>query len=203
MRSSRSRILSLQTDEIWDVNEKASESWSRFLKVNNPKIVNNFVGLLKSSLKCTYCCYSSVTFDPLWDLSLSIPQQKRKISVFQCLDSLTRDESLDGEDKPTCSKCKERRKCKSLSSQRFPEILVIHLKRLPLDRFVEKLNVLVNVPLDRLDMSHYAADGSVAFHYDLYAISNHSISGHYTAYCKHPYSGTNATIVVFQKFHQI
>ncbi|CAG9817183.1 unnamed protein product [Phaedon cochleariae] len=87
-------------DEILDVNEKASEAWSRFLKVNN------CVGLIKSSLK-----YSSLTFDLFWDLSLPLPQQKRKISSFQCLDSFTRKESLGGEDKPTCSKSKERRKC--------------------------------------------------------------------------------------------
>ncbi|CAG9814103.1 unnamed protein product [Phaedon cochleariae] len=178
--------------EIVDVNEKALESWSRFLKVENSEIVNNFVGLLKSSLKCTYCGYFSVTFDPFWDLSLPIPQRTRQLSLFQCLDSFTREESLDGEDKPTCSKCKERRECtKSLSIQRFPEILVFHLKRFSLDLFVEKLNVTVDFPLKKLDMSYYAADGSVPFHYDLYAISNHSgtiNSGHYTAYCKHPYS---------------
>ncbi|CAG9817217.1 unnamed protein product [Phaedon cochleariae] len=59
-------------EKILDVNEKALESWSRFLKVENSKIVNNFIGLLKSSLKCTYCGYSSVTFDSFWDLSLPI-----------------------------------------------------------------------------------------------------------------------------------
>ncbi|CAG9820017.1 unnamed protein product [Phaedon cochleariae] len=137
--------------EIVDVNEKALESWSRFLKVENSEIVNNF------------------------NLSLPIPQRTRQLSLFQCLDSFTREESLDGEDKPTCSKCKERRKCtKSLSIQRFPEILVFHLKRFSLDLFVEKLNVTVDFPLEKLDMSYYAADGSVPFHYDLYAISNHS-----------------------------
>ncbi|CAG9821579.1 unnamed protein product [Phaedon cochleariae] len=36
-------------EEILDVNEKALESWSRFLKVENSKINNNCVGLLKSS----------------------------------------------------------------------------------------------------------------------------------------------------------
>ncbi|CAG9820806.1 unnamed protein product [Phaedon cochleariae] len=104
-------------EEILDVNEMALESWSRFLKVENSEIVNNFVGLLKSSLNCTYCGYSSVTFDPFWDLPLPIPQRTRQLSLFQCLDSFTREESLNGEDKPTCPKCKERRKCtKSLSS---------------------------------------------------------------------------------------
>ncbi|CAG9814310.1 unnamed protein product [Phaedon cochleariae] len=58
------------------------------------------------------------------------------------------------------------------------------------DLFVEKLNVTVDFPLEKLDMSYYAADGSVPFHYDLYAISKHSgtiNSGHYMAYCKHLY----------------
>lgn len=40
-------------------------------------------------------------------------------------------------------------------------------------------------------MRHYAADSPAECRYNLYAISNHSgttYSGHYTAYCRHPYS---------------
>ncbi|KAK9753930.1 Ubiquitin carboxyl-terminal hydrolase [Popillia japonica] len=40
-------------------------------------------------------------------------------------------------------------------------------------------------------MSNYSADNHTQCRYNLYAISNHSgttYSGHYTAYCRHPYS---------------
>jgi ubiquitin carboxyl-terminal hydrolase 2/21 len=182
-----------EIDEKLSDSEKSAESWSRYLRVDNSKIVDYFVGQLKSTLKCTHCGHCSVTFDPFWDLSLPIPQRAGQVRLAQCLDSFTREETLDGDEKPTCSKCKERRKCtKSFTIQKFPKILVIHLKRFSLaERFRGKLSVTVDFPLEGLDMSHYAADNITPCRYNLYAISNHSgttYSGHYTAYCRHPYT---------------
>ncbi|KRT81449.1 Peptidase, partial [Oryctes borbonicus] len=149
-----------EIDEKLSDAEKASESWQRYLRMDNSKIVDIFVGQLKSTLKCTHCGHCSVTFDPFWDLSLPIPQKVGQIRLQQCLDSFTREETLDGDEKPTCSKCKERRKCtKSFSIQKFPKILVIHLKRFsPTERFRGKLSVTVDFPLEGLDMSNYSAD---------------------------------------------
>ncbi|XP_056641326.1 ubiquitin carboxyl-terminal hydrolase 2-like isoform X1 [Diorhabda sublineata] len=183
-----------EIDEKLSDSEKAQESWLRYLRMDNSKIVDNFVGQLKSTLKCTHCGHCSVTFDPFWDLSLPIPQRTGQLRLSQCLDSFTREETLDGDEKPTCSKCKERRRCtKSFSIHKFPKILVIHLKRFsPTERFRGKLNVTVDFPIEGLDMSHYAADNVAPCRYNLYAISNHSgttYSGHYTAYCRHPYTG--------------
>ncbi|XP_063926575.1 ubiquitin carboxyl-terminal hydrolase 2-like isoform X2 [Zophobas morio] len=182
-----------EIDEKLSDSEKSSESWNRYLRMDNSKIVDYFVGQLKSTLKCTHCGHCSVTFDPFWDLSLPIPQRAGQVRLAQCLDSFTREETLDGDEKPTCSKCKERRKCtKSFTIQKFPKILVIHLKRFSLaERFRGKLSVTVDFPLEGLDMSHYAADNVTPCRYNLYAISNHSgttYSGHYTAYCRHPYN---------------
>ncbi|KAF5281657.1 hypothetical protein FQR65_LT14587 [Abscondita terminalis] len=186
-------ILS-EIDEKLSDGEKASESWQRYLRMDNSRVVDIFVGQLKSTLRCTHCGHCSVTFDPFWDLSLPIPQRAGPMRLQQCLDSFTREETLDGDEKPTCSKCKERRKCtKSFAIQKFPKILVIHLKRFsPTERFRGKLSVSVDFPLENLDMKNYAAEsGSSDCRYNLYAISNHSgttYSGHYTAYCRHPYS---------------
>ncbi|KAJ8984027.1 hypothetical protein NQ317_012251 [Molorchus minor] len=187
-------IITEIDEKLSDV-EKAEESWTRYLRMDNSKIVDHFVGQLKSTLKCTYCGHCSVTFDPFWDLSLPIPQRTGQMRLLQCLDCFTREETLDGDEKPTCSKCKERRKCtKSLSIHKFPKILVIHLKRFsPTERFRGKLNVTIDFPIEGLDMSNYAADNITPCRYNLYAISNHSgttYSGHYTAYCRHPYAGT-------------
>lgn len=187
--------LTQDIDDRLPDGEKAQEAWQRYTRMDNSKIVDLFVGQLKSTLKCTHCGHCSVTFDPFWDLSLPIPSRTGQLRLSQCLDSFTREETLDGDEKPTCSKCKERRKCtKSFSIQRFPKILVIHLKRFsPMERFRGKLSCTVDFPLEGLDMSNYAADAkSSQCRYTLYAISNHSgttYSGHYTAYCKHPYTG--------------
>ncbi|KAL3271168.1 hypothetical protein HHI36_021664 [Cryptolaemus montrouzieri] len=184
-----------EIDEKLNDVEKSAESWNRYLRMDNSRIVDIFVGQLKSTLKCTFCGHCSVTFDPFWDLSLPIPTRTGQLRLSQCLESFTREETLDGDEKPTCSKCKERRKCtKSFSIQKFPKILVIHLKRFsPTERFRGKLNVTVDFPLEGLDMSKYAAEGVATTRYNLYAVSNHSgttYSGHYTAYCRHPYAMT-------------
>ncbi|KAF5291739.1 hypothetical protein FQA39_LY14227 [Lamprigera yunnana] len=182
-----------EIDEKLTDAEKASESWQRYLRMDNSRVVDIFVGQLKSTLRCTHCGHCSVTFDPFWDLSLPIPLRAGPVRLQQCLDYFTREETLDGDEKPTCSKCKERRKCtKSFAIQKFPKILVIHLKRFsPTERFRGKLSVVIDFPLENLDMRNYAAENSPSeCRYNLYAISNHSgttYSGHYTAYCRHPY----------------
>ncbi|XP_071873495.1 uncharacterized protein isoform X3 [Bombus fervidus] len=180
--------------EMYTDSQKAVESWKRYLRSEDSMVVDVFVGQLRSSLHCTSCDHVSVTLDPFWDLSLPIPARSGTVKLSQCLEHFTREEVLDGDEKPTCSKCQMRRKCtKSFSIQKFPKILVIHLKRFsPMERFRSKLNVMVDFPLTGLDLSAFAAPRVPGCTYNLYGVANHSgttHSGHYTAYCKHPYSG--------------
>ncbi|XP_026476743.1 MATH and LRR domain-containing protein PFE0570w-like [Ctenocephalides felis] len=189
----RPRGINTEIDDSLSDSQKAAESWARYIRMEDSHIVDLFVGQLKSTLRCTICGHSSVTFDPFWDLSLPIPSRTGQVRLNQCLELFTKEEVLDGDEKPTCSKCQVRRKCtKRFSVQKFPKILVIHLKRFsPTERFRGKLNSLVDFPLNELDLSSYAANQGTPCVYDLYAVSNHSgttYSGHYTAYCKHPYT---------------
>ncbi|XP_053598716.1 ubiquitin carboxyl-terminal hydrolase 2 isoform X2 [Microplitis demolitor] len=186
-------ILTDIPDNFTD-SQKAAESWKRYLRSEDSTIVDVFVGQLRSSLQCTSCDHISVTLDPFWDLSLPIPARSGTVKLNQCLEHFTKTEIMDGDEKPTCSKCQMRRKCtKRFSIQKFPKILVIHLKRFsPTERFRAKLSVLVDFPLTGLDLSAFAATGVQGCTYNLYGVANHSgtpYSGHYTAYCKHPYSG--------------
>ena len=72
---------------------------------------------------------------------------------------------------------------------RFPKILVLHLKRFKYSTWrKEKLNIAVELPLTKLDMSAYAGKSTHASvkkaSYSLYGISNHSGymgGGHYVA----------------------
>ncbi|XP_071440759.1 ubiquitin carboxyl-terminal hydrolase 2-like isoform X2 [Hetaerina americana] len=189
-----SRPILPDVDPSLSDNQKAMEAWKRYLRMDNSKIVDIFVGQLKSTLRCTVCGHCSVTFDPFWDLSLPIPPRTGQVRLQQCFDLFTKEEVLDGEEKPTCSKCQVRRKCtKSFSIQKFPRILVLHLKRFsPMERFRGKLNCNVDFPLSGLDLSAYAASRGQGCVYNAYGVANHSgttYSGHYTAYCKHPYNG--------------
>lgn len=181
-------------DDLHD-SQKAMESWKRYLRYDDSKVVDMFVGQLKSCLQCSVCGHCSVTFDPFWDLSLPIPSKSGQVRLSQCLDLFTKEEVLDGDERPTCSKCKERRKMtKSFSVHKFPKVLVLHLKRFsPLERWRGKLSCTVEFPLEGLDLSKFASNSSTSPLYNLIGVANHSgttYSGHYTAYCKHPYSGS-------------
>lgn len=91
-----------EIDEKLSDSQKATEAWQRYLRMDNSKVVDIFVGQLKSTLKCTHCGHCSVTFDPFWDLSLPIPQRSGSLRLQQCLDYFTREETLDGDEKPVC-----------------------------------------------------------------------------------------------------
>lgn len=115
----------------------------------------------------------------------------------------------------SCSKCKEkRRSAKRYTIERLPKILVIQLKRFLKAHYTQKIELNVDYPIEDLDMSKYLSrnveqqqqsgqavittntnsrnnGGGQHCLYDLYAISLHSgsgSSGHYVAYCKHPYT---------------
>jgi len=183
-------------DETLSEHQKAAEAWRRYLRIDDSRIVDIFVGQLRSCLQCTVCGHCSVTFDPFWDLSLPIPKAAGQVKLQQCFDLFTKEEVLDGDEKPTCSKCKVRRKCtKKMTIYKFPRILVIHLKRFsPTERYRSKLSTYVDFPVSNLDLSSYMSSTgkSQPCVYNLYAVSNHSgtiYSGHYTAYCKNPYTG--------------
>ncbi|KAH8419805.1 hypothetical protein KR009_002722 [Drosophila setifemur] len=173
-------------------NKKADLTWEWYTRHENSLVRDLFVGQLKSTLKCTNCGNTSVTFDPFWDLSVPLPSSSR-CKLDACLDLFIREEVLDGDEMPTCAKCKTRRKCtKSFTIQRFPKYLVIHLKRFSETRW-SKLSNIVEFPTgDReLNMGSYGANSNSNVHYSLYAISNHmgsTAGGHYVALCKHPVS---------------
>lgn len=58
----------LKIDDNMSDSKKADLTWDWYSKMENSLIRDLFVGQLKSSLKCTVCGNTSVTFDPFWDL---------------------------------------------------------------------------------------------------------------------------------------
>lgn len=185
---------SIEDDDMKN-SVKAKMMWDWYSRVENSMIKDLFVGLLRSTLKCTYCNGASVTFDPFWDLSLPLPSTNSRCKLDDCMDMFVKEEVMDGIDQPTCSRCKTRRKCtKSLTIERFPKFLVIHLKRFSETRWSNKLTNVIEFPTGErgLNLQSYASEdnrGPVC--YTLYGISNHmgsTAGGHYVAVCKHPVS---------------
>ncbi|XP_062275132.1 ubiquitin carboxyl-terminal hydrolase 2a isoform X2 [Scomber scombrus] len=173
--------------------EKGKKMWSKYLEREDSKIVDLFVGQLKSSLTCSHCGFCSTVFDPFWDLSLPIAKGYGEVSLMDCMRLFTKEDVLDGDEKPTCYRCKARRRCtKKFTVQKFPKILVLHLKRFSEARRTSKLSTFVNFPMKDLDLREFASGSSINAVYNLYAVSNHSgttMGGHYTAYCRNPNSG--------------
>ncbi|NWW99097.1 UBP2 hydrolase, partial [Caloenas nicobarica] len=175
-------------------DEKSRQMWRRYQEREDSRISDLFVGQLKSSLTCSECGYCSTAFDPFWDLSLPIPKKSYgEVTLMDCLRLFTKEDVLDGDEKPTCCRCKARTRCtKKFSIQKFPKILVLHLKRFSEARIrTSKLTTFVNFQLKDLDLREFASQSCNHAIYNLYAVSNHSgttMGGHYTAYCKNPVS---------------
>ncbi|XP_073965383.1 uncharacterized protein isoform X2 [Choristoneura fumiferana] len=116
-------ILTEIDDSLSD-SAKATEAWSRYLRMEDSHVGDIFIGQLKSTLRCTHCRNDSVTFDPFWDLSLPIPSRTGNLKLQQCLQHFTKEEEMDGDEKPTCSRCGVRRKClKWFTVQKFHKCL--------------------------------------------------------------------------------
>lgn len=173
---------------------KSAMMWDWYSRVENSMIKDLFVGMLRSTLRCSHCNNASVTFDPFWDLSLPLPSTNSRGKLLDCMDEFVREEVMDGLDQVYCSKCKVRRRCtKSMAIERFPKYLVIHLKRFSETRWSKLTNVIEFPTGEReLNLQQYASeDHQGPVNYSLYGISNHmgsTAGGHYIAVCKHPIS---------------
>lgn len=186
---------------VFNESSQAESSWKSYASFENSVVVDLFVGQLRSTLTCTLCGHNSVTFDPFWDLSLPLPSEKTDPNLYHCLDLFMEEEFLDGPERPRCIRCDAKRKCsKRFSIQRFPKVLVLHLKRFSSNgghQLGAKINTAIDYPLTDLDLSRYCNRGAVSRSpdsplYDLYAVIDHAGyagAGHYTARCRHPYSG--------------
>lgn len=85
-------------------------------------------------------------------------QSSSTCTVEDCLRAFTREEALDGDNRPVCSACRQRQKSvKSLAVHRFPPVLVIHLKRFQYDSSNrDKIGTPVDFPISGLDLAPFS-----------------------------------------------
>lgn len=180
---------------------KSFQSWSNFFKNDYSYIIKKFYSQLLSITSCTECNYVSTTFDPCMILSLEIPKEAE--TIYECIDSYTKRDTLDTENCWKCDKCK-----KLVSPERqlmlwkTSDVLIIQLKRYTKrsknDNFIE-------FPIN-LDLSSYSINyNKQGSNYRLSGISIQSGSlggGHYYAMCRNEldglwreYNDTNVRIV--------
>ena len=82
------------------------------------------------------------------------------VSIYDCLNYFMMEETLSGNDKWYCSRCKDHVTAqKKMEVYKAPDYLIIHLKRFSHQRNVmfgsRKLNDFINYPVNGLDMGPY------------------------------------------------
>lgn len=208
--------------EVLPIEQGAQREWDRYQQTNCSIVLDSFAGLLRNRMTCSKCSTTSTTYNVFRDLSLPVPLRSPRSTsarsssqlapressspasnypnIYDAFHSFLAPETLDGEDKWMCPKCRIQRKAtKQLTLARLPPHLVIHLKRFSFQsshssRFSlsprswygpkeGKISVRLDFPLDGLNLTSYAPAGEKGL-YDLYAVVHHFgslTSGHYTA----------------------
>ncbi|KAG9450807.1 hypothetical protein H6P81_010772 [Aristolochia fimbriata] len=168
--------------------KEAGASATSLMAEETTLIQLTFGGYLKSKIKCMRCLGKSERFERMMDLTVEIDGDIA--SLEEALHKFTSTETLEGENKYHCSRCKsyERAK-KKLTILEAPNVLTIALKRFQSGKF-GKLNKMVKFP-EILDLTPYMSGTSdrspiyrlygVVVHLD---IMNAAFSGHYVCYVK-------------------
>ncbi|KAI3412767.1 uncharacterized protein J3R85_016885 [Psidium guajava] len=149
-----------------------------------------FGGYLRSKIRCTKCQVKSERHERMMDLTVEIVGDIGTLE--QALHRFTENETLDGENKYHCGRCKSYEKArKRLTILEAPNVLTIALKRFQSGKS-GKLNKLIRFP-EILNLAPYMSGTSdkspiyrlygVIVHLD---VMNAAFSGHYVCYVKNP-----------------
>ena len=127
--------------------------------------------------------------EPFSVLSLSLPENNKSPTLYDCFDLYCKPEILSEENGNAWFNDKTKKNENALRSICFwnlPNIMIIDLKRWNGTR--GKINTIVDAPLTNFDLSNYVKGyNSSTYVYDLYGVCNHGggvLGGHYTAYIK-------------------
>eukprot|EP01119_Soliformovum_irregulare_P014130 TRINITY_DN3841_c0_g1_i2.p1 TRINITY_DN3841_c0_g1~~TRINITY_DN3841_c0_g1_i2.p1 ORF type:complete len:401 (+),score=109.75 TRINITY_DN3841_c0_g1_i2:605-1807(+) len=131
-------------------------------------------GTLRSDVTCTSCQHISTTYDPFFDVSLDLPNYRKKgaspkaltmvdvdfdeksESLESCLERFTRPETLNGREKFFCQTCQGYRDTtKKLSFHMLPVVLCLHFKRF--EQPSTKIETPVTFP-ETLDLTPFIAE---------------------------------------------
>jgi ubiquitin carboxyl-terminal hydrolase 2/21 len=166
-------------------NYNADKQWYNIYKSSSSPILDMFYNQQHSMITCTNCGFVSNSYDPSIILNLPIPISSNNISIYDCLDLYTKEETLDNNNKYKCTGCNnECNATKKLSIWKTAKYLLISFKRFQSDG--TKLTNPIHFPVVDLNLKKYS-ENNLACKYNLYAISNHTGNtngGHYFSYCK-------------------
>ncbi|CAL5204609.1 unnamed protein product [Lathyrus oleraceus] len=180
----RHAIDTMQSVCLMEAGVNASGS----LEEDTTLMGQTFGGYLRSKIKCMKCGGKSERQERMMDLTVEIEGEISTLA--EALRRFTSTETLDGENKYHCVRCKSYEKAKKkLTVSEAPNILTVALKRFQSGKF-GKLNKPIQFP-EILDLAPFMSGSSdktpiyrlygVVVHLD---IMNASFSGHYVCYLK-------------------
>jgi ubiquitin carboxyl-terminal hydrolase 8 len=110
-------------------------------------------------------------------------------NLYDCFDMFIKPDILDGDNAWFNEKTGQKEDVvKQISFWNFPKVLIVMLKRFSPDG-TQKINSLIDFPLDNLDLSKHVRGYNANTHvYELFGICNHIggvMGGHYAAFAKH------------------
>jgi ubiquitin C-terminal hydrolase len=163
---------------------------------NKYSIINNIYDYYTLSIiKCSKCEHEIFNTSPYSNLSLPIPNDN-SISIFDCLNLLSRPERLDDY---KCENCNNR-DGNYLEKQMIttPKILILHLKRFESNMFGNlcKKNNKVDYPMT-LNLNNYCIgniNNTSGHNFMLFSVICHSgnlSSGHYISYTRRLFKDSN------------
>jgi ubiquitin carboxyl-terminal hydrolase 2/21 len=157
-----------------------SEIWNLFYGIQVSQLIEKDTNTLLS-----------MTPEPFFIINLPIPNiiQNSNPSLIDCFNLYIQGEILDGDNMVTSEQKQEKVVAiKNLMFWSLPDILVIDIKRFNYYNYSKKNQVLVEFPLENLDLSPYVIGyNKHTYKYDLYGVCNHSgstMGGHYTSFVK-------------------
>lgn len=171
----------------------AARRWFAYFRSHDDSIVTDyFGGFMRATTVCGSCSHRSLSFSPVWDLSLSMSSTGSSGSnVVAMMNDFMRVETLGSDGAFTCEKCKKKRQGKRQSMLvNWPKVLVLHLCRFTYSGARNSQQVDFPARLDEGDIpfpraaSGVGADGSPVNGYSLSGVVLHrgtASFGHYTA----------------------
>ncbi|CAF3345049.1 unnamed protein product [Rotaria sp. Silwood1] len=162
------------------LNALHSEFIENDLSKEQSSIVTNLFAITtQSRVTCLHCDMSDSLEEITYCLPLSL-ENESTVTLQTLLNDFLKEEQLDGQ--YYCSNCQDFQSAKQKTSlcQPLPPVIIVQLKRFTYDETNNKLNTLVEYPID-----NWNVDGSDNALYDLVAVSmhvGHLQGGHYTTF---------------------
>jgi|TARA_B110000483_G_C18133487_1_gene518576 ubiquitin C-terminal hydrolase len=163
--------------------------YTRFKEMNEKeysKVVGMFYGIQVTQMTSITDENLSNTADPYFIIHLPIPNHKTP-TITDCFDAYIQKELLENDSAWYNEETKQKQSAfKHTCFWSFPDVLVVDFKRFHYDG--RKNNILIDFPLDMLDLNPYSIGYTQTNYYECYGIVNHSgktMGGHYTSFVKH------------------